>query len=64
MHNLEAVLENEMRKLLWDFEIQTNHQISARRSDQVIIDKKNTICWIVDFAELADNRVKLKVKWK
>ena len=25
MHNPESVLENEMHKLLWDFEIQTDH---------------------------------------
>ena len=33
MHNPEFVLENEMHKLLWDFEIQTDHVISARASD-------------------------------
>ena len=32
MHNLEYILENEMHKLLWDFEIQTDHLILARRS--------------------------------
>ena len=37
MHNPESVQENEMHKLLWDFEIQTNHLISARRPDLVII---------------------------
>ena len=29
--NLESVLENERHKVLWDFEIQTGHLISARR---------------------------------
>ena len=33
VHNPESVLENEMHKLLWDFEIQMNHLISARWSD-------------------------------
>ena len=28
------VLENEAHKLLWDFEIQADLQISARRPDQ------------------------------
>ena len=37
MHNPESVLENEMHKLLWDFEIQTDHIISARRPDLIII---------------------------
>ena len=34
MHNSESVLENETYKLLWDFEIQTDPLISARRLDQ------------------------------
>ena len=29
IHNPESRLENEMHKLLWDFENQTDHQISA-----------------------------------
>ena len=31
MHNSESVLENETHELIWDFEIQTDHLISARR---------------------------------
>ena len=63
MHNLESVLENEMHKLLRDFEIQTDHLISARRPDLVIVNKKRT-CQIVNFAVLADHRVKLKANEK
>ena len=33
MHNPESVLENETHKLLRGFEIQTDHLISARRTD-------------------------------
>ena len=29
MHNPESVLENEMCKSIWDFEIQTDHVIST-----------------------------------
>ncbi len=49
MHNSEYVLENETHKLLWDFEIQTDHIISARRPDLIIINKKERTCRIVDF---------------
>ena len=35
-----SVPENEMHKFLWDFEIQTDHLISARRPDLVIVNKK------------------------
>ena len=40
MHNLESVPENEIPKLLCDFEIQTDHQILARRLDLEIVKKK------------------------
>ena len=42
MHNPESVLENEMYKLFRDFVIQTDHLISARRQNLVIVIKKNT----------------------
>ena len=37
MHNQAAVLENDTHKLLWDFDIQTDHLISTRRPDLIII---------------------------
>ena len=40
MHNPAAVQENETHKLLWDFDIQTDHLISARRPDLIIINLK------------------------
>ena len=48
--------------LLWDFEIQTDHLISARRQDLMIINNNNNkrTCRIVNFAVPADYRVKLK----
>ena len=59
MLNPESVPENETHKLPCDFEIQTDHLISARRPD-LIINKKERICRIVDFADPADHTVKLK----
>ena len=35
MHKPESVLENETHKILWDFEFQTSHLISARKPDLV-----------------------------
>ena len=60
MHNPAPVLENNTHKLLWDFDIHTDHQISARRPDLIIINKKKRACKIVDFAVPADHRIKLK----
>ena len=58
MHNPAPVLENK-------FDIQTDHQILARRPDLIIINKKTKkkkkrTCKIVDFAVVADHRIKLK----
>ena len=62
MHNLASVLENDTHKLLWDFDIQTDYLISARRPDRIIIEKKRKVknCKIVDFGVPADHRIKLK----
>ena len=40
MHNPASVLENDSHKLLWDFNIQTDHLIPARRPDLIIINNK------------------------
>ena len=60
MQNLASVLENDTHKLLWDFNIQTDHLIPARRPDLIIINKKKRIRKIVDFAVPADHRINLK----
>ena len=41
MYNPGPVLENDTHKLLWHFDIQTNHLISARRPDLILINNKN-----------------------
>ena len=60
MRNPAPVLENDTDKLLWDFDIHTHYLISARRPDLIIINKKKRSCKIIDFAVLADHRIKLK----
>ena len=52
--------KNDTHKLLWDFNIQTDHLIQARRPDLIIINKKKSICKIVDFAVPGDHRINLK----
>ena len=59
MHNPAPLLEDNTHKLLWDFDIQADHLISAR-PDQIIINKKKRICKIVDFAVPANHGIKLK----
>ena len=40
MHNPVPLLENATHKLVWDFNIQTDHLIPARRPDLIIINQK------------------------
>jgi len=63
-HEPESVLENEDYKILWDFSIQTDHVIEARRPDLVVVDKKKRTCKIIDFAVPGDSRIEDKEKEK
>ena len=59
MHNPVPILENDTHKILWDSDIYTDHQISARRPDLIIISKKK-----VEIAVPTDPRIKLKEREK
>ena len=63
MHNLEYVIEYEMREILWDFQLRTDHLITARRPDLVIFNKK-IMHLIVDFAVPVYHRNKLNEREK
>ena len=60
----ESVLENEDYKILWDFSIQIDHVIEARRPDLVVVDKKERSCKITDFAVPGDSRIEEEEKDK
>ena len=64
MYKPESVLENEIHKILWNFEIRKYHRFSARRPDQELITKKKEFTILGDLAFLADCRVKIKIKQK
>ena len=49
---------------MWDFSIQTDHVIEARRPDLVVVDKKERSCKIIDFAFPGDSRIEDKEKDK
>ena len=55
MYNPALVLRNDTHKPLWDFDIHTDHQISDRTPDLMVIKKKKRSCKIVDFAVLDDH---------
>ena len=55
MYNPAYVLENDTHELLWDFDVQTEPLISARRPDLIIINIKKRTSKIVDFAVPGDH---------
>ena len=56
----EVVVESENFKILWDFTIQCDRKIEARRPDIVFIDKKKREVVMIDVAIPGDDRVKEK----
>ena len=46
MNKFKSVVENEMYKILWDFEIQTNHIILIKRLGLINKKKEYAIKWI------------------
>ena len=43
------------KKIIWDFETQTDHVTSAIRVEQAVINKNKRICHLVDFADPMDH---------
>ena len=56
----EGVVESENFKILWDFTIQCDRKIEARRPDIIFVDKKERGVVIIDVAIPGDDRVKDK----
>ena len=59
MHKPEYILGNEIHKILWDFGIQTDCQIPAKRPNLGLINNKNKKK-IREFAVPAAHQVKIK----
>ena len=55
MNKLKSVRENKTYKILWNFEIEMDYPIPARRLDLVLINKKKRICHLVGFAIPGDH---------
>ena len=63
-HEPEAIVENDSCKILWDFTIQTDHVLEARRPDLIVVNKKENKCTIVDFPIPYDTGIEQKEKEK
>lgn len=59
-HNPNKVEENEQVKILYDFDIQVDKQITHRRPDIIITNKAEKTTTIVDVAIPADSRIEKK----
>ena len=56
----EVAIESDKCKMLWDFKVQTNHEINERRPDFYGVRKDKNICQIIDFAYPYEGRVDTK----
>ena len=63
VHQPQGVMESEEVKLLWDFSIQCD-KVIERRPDIVIVEKRESICKIIDVAVAKDSRVNAKEQEK
>ena len=55
-HEPESAVGNENFKVLWDFTIQCDYMIEARRPDIVVVDKIKKETMIIDMAKPGDIR--------
>ena len=56
-HTPSAVVESRKVKVMWDFNIYTDHVLAARHPDIVVIDKHQKAVQIIDIAVLSDCNV-------
>ena len=63
-HLPEKVVENEEAKLLWDYSIQTDRVIQARRPDLTLVDKNKKSVSLIDVSVPWDSRVEEKEREK
>ena len=60
LHKPVPITEIREVKVLWDFEIRTDHRLPARRPDIVVLDKETRTVQTIDVAVPADGNIKKK----
>ena len=63
-HKPVTFVDNDRVKILWDFNIQTDHVIQQKRSDIVVMHKTERKCHLTDIAVTGDKRIELKEQEK
>ena len=53
-------MEKDECKILWDFTVQTDHEIYGRRPDAIVVQEDKNLCQVIDFACPDDERVNTK----
>ena len=61
---LQNVVKNEEVKMLWDFMIQCDREIKARKPGIVVVNKNERSFAIIDIAIRGDTRISKKEKEK
>ena len=57
----ESIVENETHKIIWNFEIQIDHLIPARRPDLAIVNQKKrelAVQWILLIQQTTERKSK------
>ena len=63
-HKPAGAVENDRVKILWDFNIQTDHVIQHRRPDIVVLYKNERKCHLIDITMPGDKWIELKEQEK
>ena len=63
-HTPEKVVENNRAKILWDYDVRTDHRIQARKPDLILVNKENQKVTLIDVAIPWDTRVVEKSREK
>ena len=56
-HTLERVVENEGFKVMWDFNVQCDRMVEARRPNIIFVDKQAREAKIIDTARCKDAKM-------
>ena len=63
-HKPASLVENGRVKILWGFNIQTDHAIQHRRPDIAVLYKNERKCHFIDISVPGDKRIELKEQKK
>ena len=63
-HTPEKIIENDKAKVLWDYDVRTDHGIQARKPDLIVVNKEHQRVQLIDVAIPWDTRTMEKSREK